>query len=379
MPNMTLPESEASSLLKSVFEYLDEAGIEYCVERNYEGYPERLTGDVDLVVGDRDLIGAASGIISVAAKSGWNCYQHHVWEKTAYIGLAADVFPNRFALTIELFAGARWHGLPFLGAAPILKNRSSHGVTWRPRPAHQVVITAIHHLLYNNHIPEKYREELSDLASSDSDEIESSLMVGFGKSWATKIRREIVASNWLFFDAELSRRLKVAVILRSFITNPIGFFRVTVMGILANSRRPEGVIVYVGLANRLFAERFCDSLLEICHRWHIFAPPLRYVIDRRVRDGRDFDLLKKAMSNGGVAIITKPALLKKAQSIASLPIYEIEGEDKEILIKCNGIQIANYHEFKGVSVNAIERHAHQVLNDILAHRTISYGPYLNEK
>lgn len=375
---MKLQCPEASSLLQSVFKFLDSAEIEYCVERNYEGYPDRLTGDVDLVVGDADLIRAASGIIGVAAKVGWKCYQHHVWGKTAYIGLASDVFPNRFALTIELFAGARWHGLPFLDAMAILRERSRHGVTWKPRPAHQVIITSIHHLLYNNHVPKKYRARISELVKTDANEVEIGLSKAFGKSLAAKIKDELLASRWIAFDSKFSRRLKYALLFRALITNPIVFFRITSMGLLANSRRPAGVILYVNSPNRLYSKRLCSSLLYICDKWHIFAPPLRYIIDDQVPAGKDLNLLKKTTISGGVAIIATRVLMEKAVAAVSSPIYEIESEQNRILVRCSEKQIANYEELNSKSSSTIEQQAYQILNDILAHRADSYRPNLDE-
>ena len=44
--------NDASLLLVKTLEWLDTSEIEYCVERNYQGYPESLTGDLDLVISD---------------------------------------------------------------------------------------------------------------------------------------------------------------------------------------------------------------------------------------------------------------------------------------------------------------------------------------
>ena len=115
-----ISESKASELLVSIFSYLDNACIPYCVERNYENYPKKLTGDIDLIIGNDQLKNVAKEIIALAFDNGWRCYQKYIWEKTAYIGLSLDCFPERFALTVELFSGARWHGIEFLDSASIV-------------------------------------------------------------------------------------------------------------------------------------------------------------------------------------------------------------------------------------------------------------------
>ena len=139
---------EASTLLIKIFKWFAENNILYCVQRNYEKYPENITGDVDLIVSDQQLRFVFDNIILLARKTGWQCYYDYSWEKTAYIGLFKPIYPSRYTLTIELFAGARWHGLCYLPASLILHCRQKSGSTWKPAPCHQAIMTLIHHLLF---------------------------------------------------------------------------------------------------------------------------------------------------------------------------------------------------------------------------------------
>ena len=39
--------------LQLILDRLEEAGVQYCIARNYEKYPDVITGDVDIVVPER--------------------------------------------------------------------------------------------------------------------------------------------------------------------------------------------------------------------------------------------------------------------------------------------------------------------------------------
>ena len=63
---ITLDNKEASNLLVSIFNWLDSYSIKYCIERNYDGYPEKITGDIDILVSDVELKEVSEGIKNIS-------------------------------------------------------------------------------------------------------------------------------------------------------------------------------------------------------------------------------------------------------------------------------------------------------------------------
>lgn len=328
--------SEATVLLVKIFEWLDAASIKYCVERNYQGYPETLTGDLDLVVSDNSVIEVARGLATIANGMGWFLYQDHIWEKSAYLGFGKSVFPNRFALTVELFAGARWHGLPYLPALEVLERRLKCGVTWRPCSAHQAVITSIHHLLYNGQVPEKYRSEVFTLVSEDCELFQSTLSEAFGHKLAGNILASIISADW---DALTSKvwEMKVMLLRRVFWKQPVTTATTLCGGYRAKRRLPEGVALIVQADTALLGNKFCEELLELAERWHIFVPPKRKII--RVGGWMitrlDHKTISRVVRSGGVAVVNYSSGSKLDLSM-HYPVYRISLNDKLCVVTSSG-------------------------------------------
>lgn len=315
--------AEASALLIRIFEWLDTVGIEYCVERNYRGYPETITGDVDLIISELKLIEAARGIKLIAQEMNWFCYQEHIWEKSAYLGFGKAIFPDRFALTIELFAGARWHGIPYIEDAEILKNRNKYGVTWCPRAAHQAGITCIHHLLYNGLVPKKYRNEISVLVDRDLQLFRKTLSLAFGKTFSRRLFQHLVSGNWDALSDKV-REMKIILTFRNLLKQPVEMATMLKQGYRAKQRLPEGILLLVYDDDLQVGRDFCQTLLEFANKWHLFLPPVRRIIgDGLTPINRvEIESIHRIVYSGGVAIVNCSRRCQIDWSLKYLP-YEV--------------------------------------------------------
>ena len=357
---------EASLLLARIFEWLDVAEIEYCVERNYQEYPDNLTGDLDLVVSDIKMMDAVRGIKTITKDMKWFCYQEHIWEKSAYLGFGKSIFPNRFALTVELFAGAMWHGIPYLSAPEILGQRLRYEILWCPRPAHQAIITSIHHLLYNGHVPVKYRNEVSALVRQDSDLFQSALFQAFGRKLAGDIFDHIITEDWDALPAK-AREMKVALFLRGLLRQPFKMVSTFKQGYQAKRRLPKGVVLFVfgdGIQRRGV---FCQALLEFANRWHLFVPPVRRIIGDGVKQfGRsEIRLVNQIVQSGGVAIVNCKEKMQVGLPLSYLA-YRIDLD--KYWITPNGASFANDAIAINIPNRTLESMAAQVWNFVLADR-----------
>ncbi len=359
---------EASLFLAAIFEWLDNENIKYCVERNYQGYPERLTGDLDLVVSDHQVEKASGGITTVAKRMDWFCYQDHIWKKSAYLGFGKSIFPKRFALTVELFAGARWHGLSYLPAEEVLEQRLRSGITWRPRPSHQAVITSVHHLLYNGHVPEKYRSEIHDLVAEDSESFHSVLSHSFGRKLAAGILSNIVATEWDTL-AGYVQAMKFSLMQRNLLMNPVTMLLTTYMGYKAKRCLPEGVILLVYAKEADLREEFCSSLLELADRWHLFVPPVRKVIGGGVDslDSSMLDMISRIMQSGGVAILKCNEKVDVSLPL-TFPIYSINLHNNQWMMSSDKMNLSNEGVSHSGTIDSVEISVAQIWDSVLADR-----------
>jgi hypothetical protein len=360
--------NDASLLLVKTLEWLDTSEIEYCVERNYQGYPESLTGDLDLVISDSNMLDAAQGIKTVAEKMGWFCYQEHIWEKSAYLGFGKSIFPNRFALTIELFAGAGWHGLPYLPASEILGKRLKQGISWGPHPAHQALITCIHHLFYNGVVPVKYRDEVSSLIRQDIGTFKNALVRAFGRKLAEYLVDHIVSEDWDALPVKVWE-MKVLLIMRMLLSQPLKMALALNRGYRAKRRLPEGVILFVIGNTQQTRSYFCQVLLGLANEWHLFIPPARQIIGDGIKTIEDSEIKAafRVVRRGGVLITNC-----KEDCVFSLPIshpaYQITLDDSRCLVSLKGVASINEAYAINTFNETIESIAAHVWNFVLADR-----------
>ena len=364
--NIVLPEKEASALVSAIFERLDAALIGYCVERNYQGYPNVLTGDVDLIIGRSDIIIVAQHICDVAKANGWHCYQHYIWEKTGYLGLCFNGLPNRFTLTIELFSGARWHGVTFLDGVTVINDRLRHGITWKPSPGHQIIITVMHHLLYNGMVPQKYRDEISSLMRFGEEAVETNLTPFFGKRHAKKVTKELIRENWQYFDYKTARRLKTLLLSRALISRPLTTLNDVRKGLISHFRGPEGIVIIIDIVSDSIKNALIESMLGIMIKWHVFKPPRREVIRASVSVFKAKRLVAKILSSGGAVLIDHERA-SEFTGRCSLPEYKIVQSDKLVLF-CQSVEIFSCSESLNTEGSNADRAALELLNTILFHR-----------
>lgn len=296
---------EASQLLTRVLLWLDENNILYCVQRNYAGYPENITGDVDLIVLASQIGKTAEGICNIAGDSGWAIYTHRIWARGAYLGLCKAVFPGRFALTIELFGDARWRGLMYLSAKQIVTGRSRTGIAWRPHPAHQAIITVVHHLLYNGRVPSKYRQEVRGFVLDNQMMFRDDLSLKLGAKTAREVLQGILTERWDDLASNV-RKYRLALVASS-LKSPFSFLLTMTDGYLSTRRLPEGVSLIIESTTPEVHAPLAEHLLHIADQWHLFLPPLRHILrigpdDESREKQASLRTAKRALSRGGVVI-----------------------------------------------------------------------------
>lgn len=292
----------ASEFLRCTFEALDRIGLCYCVARNYEQYPDVITGDVDLVISAADIKIAVSTILKVAETLGWRPFVKYLSLQAAHVGFYCNVYPKRFVLVIEFFAGGAWRGQQFISAERILDMRQRYNCTWKPHPAHEAMISLIHHVLYNTHVPEKYHKKIRTCFDYNSVFFEAELRKPFGHKWATRISEHVRDDEWnaLKNEAASIRRL---FLWRSLCSRPLHCLR-RVTNLLTDVKcKPEGVVISLEASSPSEARQLADAMIGLAVRWHIFIPPNREKIDFSGSEASIVRRVKSIIASGGIAVI----------------------------------------------------------------------------
>ena len=295
-------DKPVSEFLKCVFAALDSDGLRYCVERNYEQYPEIVSGDVDLVMVATDMKSSVNAILRVADELDWRVFVHYPSSQATHIGFYGKFYPKRFVLVIELFAGGVWRGQQFLSAQRILEMRCRHGCIWKPHPAHEAIITLVHHLLYNRRVFERYRRQIRLCVEEAPELFEAELRRPFGRKLAESILESIKSDNWSELEGQ-AVHMRLSFLLRSLCLRPLQ----SVRGII-NLRtdcgcKPEGVVISLEGASSTDVEPLADAIIELAIRWHIFIPPTRKKIALSCSDASIARDVRSVTASGGIAVI----------------------------------------------------------------------------
>ena len=355
-----LPNEKASNFLKYIFQALDNAGLKYCVERNYDQYPKVIGGDVDLVIVATEMKSAMNIIIRIANKHAWNPFVLYSNSQAVHLGFYSDIYPERFVLVIELFAGGVWRGQQFLAAKRILEMRSRHGCTWKPHPAHEAVITLIHHLLYNRCVFEKYKQQIKICVDNSPEIFETDLCKPFGKKGAKSILECVQGNDWNKLEKQATQ-MRCSFLLRSLFLRPFQFFQ-KVVGILADIKcKPEGVAISLEAMSPNETEQFADAIIELAVQWHIFIPPVREKIYLSGSNANVSKEVKTIIKSGGVAVILNETNICISDILLQYPIIHISTND--------GIAHISIGEQSTSCLVTGDTLAHNIWNVILKYRS----------
>lgn len=332
--------SSVSTLLTNIFTGLHGAKIKYCVERNYEHYPITVTGDVDILVDGSDISRAVLVTCEAAKRSNWVPFVIYETNQAAHLGFYAKTYPERFVLVIEYFVGGTWRGFSFLNAERVIGDRESYGVTWKPNSSHELIITLVHHLLYNGQVYSKYRESIIRLHSQDKAKFLVEISSVFGRKIGRKLNTLIERKDWDMLEKQ-SHSLRFSLVVRSIL---FSFSRTikSFWGLVSRiSNKPNGILVKV-VDDKKNLSFFLESIIEVANGWHIFIPPKRQILNVDKSNFRQCRKnAKKIVRSGGVVIMSfiteTDGRNFGIMEIGSIQPFEISEVDANIQLQHKGL------------------------------------------
>ena len=263
-----------SELLTAIFETLDRESLPYVVMRNYEGYPESLTGDVDLSLRAEDMPAARDALIDCARSVGWDIFFEVKRPYVAYLGMCSSQYPERSVLVVELFCGGTLHWNAFLPAEDLIGGRQRLRGFWIPSPNHETVLTLVHHLMWGSKVPPKYRELVHSRVSADPLGVTSVLAKKFGPSLARELVRSVVAQDWERVIG-MAKPMRQRLISKTFTSNPAKWMPKAILTIRALRNREPGISLIIQAPSKELGAPLLKGMFELADEWHLFNPCFR--------------------------------------------------------------------------------------------------------
>ncbi|MDA0767484.1 MAG: hypothetical protein O3A92_11760, partial [Verrucomicrobia bacterium] len=148
----------AGGLILALVGELSARGVPWVYLRNYEGLPEEVGNDVDLLVsgGQRDPVAAI--FREVAEGMGWQ-----ELSRTRFGPLAQYIWHPESGATlhIDLFDRVEWHQVEIADASAVLARRRWNGTVHVPDEGDEVYLNVLTRLIYNGTVREKHRQQAS--------------------------------------------------------------------------------------------------------------------------------------------------------------------------------------------------------------------------
>ena len=295
-----------SEMLCDIFEQLTLQSINYAVARNYRALPDKITGDIDLIMQRGDFISAAVIIKKVANTHGWKVFVEYDGAFSYHLGLQNhERYPERFYLLIEFFDGGTWRGLRYYDTDKMLKTQKKIAGISCLDPKVEAFYTLTHHLLYNKIFPEKY-EYLWD-----------SLPCWRDREYLNYRSYPLILVYYLlsFYKFKrnnlLSNIVRVYLILLSFSLNPL--CQISNLALLRNKTKakPKGILISLE-GDDDTKLKLSRDIIEYAKRYHITIPPMKKSF---VLESVDLRQVQKIIQSGGLVILSNSDLYQNDQHI----------------------------------------------------------------
>ncbi|WP_159434776.1 dTMP kinase [Rubritalea squalenifaciens] len=175
---------------------LKQEGLSYVFLRGFEGLPQELENDADLLfsTGER---GKAIKLVNVAlSQLGWKEVQQLEFSPIS-VTYALGEEIGSVKLVIDYFEHIEWHYLPYMRSGSVLEHAVIVDGLSVPGTADRCFMNVVNRLLYSSEVREKHRSLYEALESSKERERFASLShASFGKDVAAQFIQLVEQGHW---------------------------------------------------------------------------------------------------------------------------------------------------------------------------------------
>ncbi len=257
-----------SRLLNDLFSRLDRMGISYCILRDYEGLPDRIGNDLDLLVHPADVASFRVCLLDAAAATGWQLLKNPERFRFRSYWLAAD--GGREVVHFDVWDLHHWKGICFAPNDAFLKKRIRFKQFYIIDPDTQAGSCIIKDLIQNGAVKDKYKLYIQEYAQTHSEQIVALLQRTLGKKMARWLTHETARAAWDTIDAKASA-VRRKLVLHAFLKNPLlpvfGFAAFLWGHLFACLARPSGMFVVLvgpdGSGKSTVADKLQETLKDL--------------------------------------------------------------------------------------------------------------------
>lgn len=209
-----MDSNSRSAFIKSFFKILEDKNVPYVVLRNYDGLPNKVGNDIDLLVTDDYLDNFEKVLCSVGLKNEW-----YITEKQKRYGFRSYLFFNgndhSKTLKWDVWAPITWKGLTWVNSEFIMKKRVKHdnGFFIPPKGAEAATLV-LKETLQNGIIREKNYKTIEKFAREDPKGFKNVLKKYFNSNLLEKLIHNSAQGKWKEITKEYNK-LRLNLILNS--------------------------------------------------------------------------------------------------------------------------------------------------------------------
>jgi len=215
---MTL-DGTRTSLVSTVFERLNCQNLPYAVLRNYDGLPDHVGADIDMLSYARHSRAISTVLCDVAREHGWWI----VYRRKRY-GFDSIIFahPRQDGfIKWDVWAPINWKGFTWISTDFALENRHLHERGFYiPSPGVESAILLLKELLHTGLLRRRYLDRASVLAKRDPQGFGGALYKCLGEALTDELLRLAIASQW----SDIERacwRIRLQLVFSSFLLHPL--------------------------------------------------------------------------------------------------------------------------------------------------------------
>ncbi|CAD6493501.1 MAG: hypothetical protein EMLJLAPB_00534 [Candidatus Argoarchaeum ethanivorans] len=204
---MTTPTyAPIGHFVATMFEQLEQQKLPYVVLRNYDGLPEQVGNDIDILVGEGDLDIFGTVLCKIATEEGWCLVQHanRYGFRSFIFVLMPDIVVER-SLKWDVWDPISWRGFTWINTEIALSSRQVHPRGFYiPAPGVESATLLLKELLQFGKIKSKYLGRIQQFAQADSESFKKVLEKPFGEKLANHLLVQAQQGDWR--DIEKSYR-----------------------------------------------------------------------------------------------------------------------------------------------------------------------------
>lgn len=183
-------------LIKKIISKLNNEKVPYVILRNYEGLPEYVGNDIDLLVSEEYMDQFSDLIYEIGLNEGW--YLKSKQKRYAFRSLILFHGENiNDTLKIDVWAPITWKGLTWIDSDFIFKNRILYSKGFYVLPnGSEAAVLVLKEILQSGTFREKYFDRIKQFSIEDSENFIAVLKKYFDEDLINDLLSDCNNGNW---------------------------------------------------------------------------------------------------------------------------------------------------------------------------------------